>query len=488
MSDALTQLRTALAPTKGMKRIPFPLESYEHPSLPLVSKRLINMMAEKAPDDARTVAALVSTPALDPFQSVGTGPILAMNDDEPGVIYLVSGTEFYRMTFPTSGAPTVELLGDVGTADAGTSPWNSFVTIAAGPSAAVVCVAPRAYTCAHLVGDPLNEITDPGFPGASSVCYVDGYFAFSSLGDTSQWFISQVLDPSSFAALDFAFSDALPNIIRRVMTHRGQLWTVGESGFEIWYDSGDADFPFRRAAGGIIKGGTGSPQSTCVADKSMWWVGLDGVVYRSVGYEAKRVSTHAIEAIIAGNSVSLVGMTHSWRGHWFYCLTTLDQRTLVYDMATGNWHERSTSTDGSLPWKTEQAATDNNSLHLFGDRSTGMLYTLAAQATDAGVVVLRQATLPPLWGGTSRAFCSRVEIEMEVGGDESPGAVLLEWSDDGSRTWGPSRTMSSGTLTELRHRVYTTRLGSFQQRTFRMSAHGRTTFYAVDADIVAGNS
>lgn len=492
-ASGLATLQAALAPKTGMKRIPFPLESYEHPSLPLVAKRLVNLMAEKAPDDARTAAALVSTPGLVAWTAgvggsgaIGTGPILAMNDDMPGRIYIVSGTHFYRLSFPLGGGVTVEDLGDVGSPGGGVGAWNDFVTIAAGPTAAVVCVNPRAYACGHNVGEALHLITDPNFPGASSVCYVDGYFAFSASGNSAQWFISRLLDPASFAALDFVFSDALPNVIRRVVSHRGQVWTIGEAAFEIWYDAGQLDFPFRRVAGGVVPGGTSSPMSVCRADKSVWWVGVDGLVYRSNGYEPQRVSTHAIEAIIGASTVGLYAMTHPYRGHWFYCLTTASGRTMVYDMATGNWHERSTSTDGSALWKTQVASVDNNSIHLFGDRTTGMLYTLGMQAADAGVTVIRQATLPPLWGGTNRAFCARVEIEMQVGGAETPGNVLLEWSDDGSRTWGPSRTMSAGASGETRKRVFTTRLGSFRQRTFRMTTHGLTRFYAVDADIVAG--
>ena len=46
-----------------------------------------------------------------------------MNDDMVGVLYIVSGTKFYRVRFP-GGAPAVDMLGDVGTANAGSSPWN----------------------------------------------------------------------------------------------------------------------------------------------------------------------------------------------------------------------------------------------------------------------------------------------------------------------------------------------------------------------------
>ena len=342
---------------------------------------------------------------------------------------------------------------------------------------------------------PLNLITDPDFQPASSVCYVDGYFAFSVAGNTAEWFISRLLDPANFDALDFAYSDARPNVIRRVISHRRQLWTLGEGGFEVFYNAGVSGlettpgtsfFPFQRMAGGVLPIGTQSPMSVCTADKSVWWVGIDGLVYRSNGYNPQRVSTHAIEAILGTNLTGLYAVTHPYRGHWFYCVTTLDNRTLVYDMATNAWHERSTSTDGSAPWQTTVAATNNNPIHIYGDRSSGAVYQMGMQATDAGVLVIRQATLPPLWADTKRAFCSRVEIEMEVGGGDTPGPVLLEWSDDGSRTWGPSRTLSAGAPSELRKRVFTTRLGSFRQRTFRMTTHGLTRWYAVDADISPG--
>ena len=490
---------TQQRPVAGMRRIPFPLESYEHPSQPLSAKKLINLMSEKQPQDARTAAALVSTPSLqvwDALASVGTGPILAMNDDMPGRIYIVSGTHAYRLSFPLGGGVTVEDLGDVGTADAGTGAHNSFVTIAAGVTAAVICVAPRAYTCPHDVGTPLNEIGGDVFEGATSVAYVDGYYAFSAPGNTAKWFISRLLDPTDFDALDFAFSDGTLNVIRRVVAHLGQLWTIGEGGMEVWYNVGSSGlagetailsfFPFRRAAGGVLRQGTNSPMSVCVADKSLWWLALDGLVYRSNVYKAERVSTHAIEAIIGDQTVGLYALTHPYRGHWTYCLTTAGNRTLCFDAATGVWHERSTSTDGTGPWRARSAAVDNNSIHILGSRTDGTLYTLAMQHTDAGITTIRQATLPTLWAETRRAFCSRVEVEMECGGTLTPGAVQLEWSDDGARTWGPSRAMSAGVTGDTRHRVYTTRLGSFRQRTFRLTTHGMTRLFAVDADIQTG--
>jgi hypothetical protein len=75
---------------------------------------------------------------------------------------------------------------------------------------------------------------------------------------------------------------------------------------------------------------------------------------------------------------------------------------------------------------------------------------------------------------------------MEVGGAQTPGPVLLQWSDDGGRTYNPGRTMSAGVSGDYRHRVFTTRLGSFRQRCFRITTHGLTRLYAMSADISPG--
>ena len=212
-------------------------------------------------------------------------------------------------------------------------------------------------------------------------------------------------------------------------------------------------------------------------------------IWRSNGYTPKRVSTHAIEAILGANVIGLHALTHPYRGHWFYCLTTAENRTLVYDVASGAWHERSTSTDGAGPWQAATAAVSNNSSHLLGDRTSGLLYQLAMAATDAGIAIIRQATLPTIWAGTNRGYCARLEVEMESGGAQSPGPVQLEWSDDGARTWKASRTMSAGVPGDTTRRVYTTRLGSFRQRTFRITTHeGLTRLYADDCDLTPGTS
>lgn len=487
MSDALATLRSALSPKAGMKRIPFALQSYQHPSPALSSKRLMNLFAEQEPADARVAAALVPTSGLTldtVFGPLPPGPILAMNSDEPGRLYVASGSEFYRLSATEAGS-TRDDLGSIGVPDTDVLvDYARFVTIAVGPTACVVCVPPRAYTCDH--NGALNQITGD-FPGSATVSYLDGYFIFTAYGDTAQFFISGLLDPSAFDALDFAFSDALPNVIRGSIAFRGDIWLMGDSGVEVWYDSGDQDFPFRRQSGGVIQVGVAAPKSVARGDDSLLWVGRDSIVYQTSGYHALRISDHALETIIQANSPYSAknGMVHTQAGHTFYSFE-IANRTFAYDFVTKVWGERSSTENGNGPWL-PLAGGFIGERYLLGDSTGPNLYTLdPTSGLENGVAVIRQAVLPPLWGGTSRAFCNRLEVEMEVGSASSPGDVLLEWSDDGGITWTGSRTMNTGALGQTRKRVYTTRLGSFHQRVFRLTCHGRTTMYGVDCDITPG--
>jgi len=490
MSGAQQQQQVA-QPAQGMRRIPIPLESYEKPEKIISAKRLLNFYAEQEPADARSAAALIPTPGLVPTGNVlGAGPVLALNSDMPGAIYGIAGTHAYRVT-----SAGVTDLGAVGTAAGSDFAYNLMPTIAVGVNAAVFCVPPNAFTCNH-VATSVNQIGGT-FPGARSVAYLDGYFVFTSVDLTSNFFSSLLLDPLSYDALDFAFADGVPNVLRRVVTVKGELWLIGDKSIEIWYDAGSSGlettpgtsfFPFRRQSGGVIQFGAVSMRSCAVADNSLFWVSEQCIVMRSVGYTAKRISTHAIEEIIRSEGTANIqyALCYTQLGHTFYCLT-YGARTLVYDLVTQVWHERSSAADGSTAWRPNSIAQVGEQV-IFGDSLSGNLIAPNPSVeTDMGVSPKRIATLPGIWANTRRAFMSRLEVEMEVGGITPPGTVTLEWSDDGGYNYTGSRTMYAGTTGDYRGRVFCTRLGSFRQRVLRFSFTHRATVLGVDVDVVGGS-
>ena len=218
---------TQAAPTTtvgGTQRIPLTMESYQHPSIPLSSKLLLNMFIEQAPGDARVAQALLPWPGYAEFLSVGTGPIYALDDSQPGVVYLVSGTHFWMVERGADDTWAATDLGDVGTPSGGFGPDYLFYTIAVGPTAAVVCSPPNAYVSAG--GTPVAQITTtwPDY-GASCVTYLDGYFVFTGQGDPHFFFITTLGDPTLVDALDFAALDAFPNAITKVL-HGGNRSVV----------------------------------------------------------------------------------------------------------------------------------------------------------------------------------------------------------------------------------------------------------------------
>lgn len=487
MSDSqiaaqLAALNKPAAPK--MTRIPMARESAQLDSPAETAERLINLFIEQAPAQGRADVIIRSTPGLDAGQSFGIGPVHAMQSI-PGRVYTVSGTRLYRQT----GSNVVDDMGDVGSPS---TSYSAIITIAIGATQVVVCVPPRAYA-ANINETTFHQITgttDQPFPGASSVTYIDGYFVFTADENSSRFFSTPPFQPDTYDGLDFAYADGQPNVIRRVVTHLGRLWFFGEGAVEIWRNSGDADFPFRRDAGGVIPYGCLSGRSVAICDGSVFWLGPDRIVYRSNGYQAERVSTHAIEDQIqrydpSGSAALSVAcaFSYSYDGHAFYVLTMVKTgdlgRTWVYDCATKLWHERSSYQNGAGRWRPSSAVLSG--LVQLGDSLSGSVFSLNPDSdTEDGVKQERVAITPPIWANTYRAFMDRLELELELGGP----SITVSWSDDGAITWKGGRIMS---LTGPR-RAYTTRLGSFRERTLKFQMQGRVRMYAVDAQLTGGNA
>jgi hypothetical protein len=469
-----------------MARLNFAEESYALESLPASAQRLVNLFPEKLPEGSPWKFIVRSTPGLRPAYKFGDGPIYTMNDSLSGRLYVSSGTRFIRVRPDAESVP--EDLGDVGSSAPGTTP-----TIAVGTVAACICVPPRAYVCDH--SGAMSEITDPVFreSGASSVAYIDGYFVFTAFGNSSRWFCSGLLSGTTFNALDFAYADTRPNVVRRVIEHRGDLWFMGESGLESWYDAGGKDFPFLRRAGSDIAYGCGAAASVAICDNSIFYLGYSGIVFRVNGYQAVRVSTHAIEEWIRDNAdyANVDACSYTQGGHTYYCLTSFGQhkRTFVYDCATSRWHERASGPGGTLSWLGRSAAQRGPAL-LIGNRASGDIYTLdAGLDTDNGQSLTRTATLPPLWADTDRAYMHRLTLEMQPGIMPLDNRVTLRVSDDGGITY---RTRPDGVIAgvfgDTQHRVFWSRLGSFRQRVLQFQLDGPCAIYGADAEMEKGSS
>lgn len=500
MSDTLAQLQTALAPKTGLHPIPLASETYELSST-ASSEQLVNWFAEKSPPGGRSPFILKPTPGLTSFDTLGSGPILALEalaapsfgpHYRTGTYWAISGTNAYVRREDLGGATNLGSVGTVTSGSGGGLPglqpadYNA-VQIAIGLNAVLFCVPPEVYVTPIPIGGGVVQLIAgvnnyPG--GASSIAYLDGYYVFLSFsGETI--FVSNLLDPTHFTALAFAQISAYADYGDRLFVHNSQLWVFGQRAAQPWYDTGDPTFPFAPVPGSQVPYGLGSQRSIVEIDNSLIFLANDGCVYQIHGYIATKISSPAVEEKLSGyrggylRDITACGF--SFEGHKFYALTLpATGYTLVYDCEIKLWHERSTA---NSVWMVA-SATHLDGRVILGDRSNGNLYHMdSANPLENGVAMTRRAALPALVTHGPRGFMNRVEIEMSVGVDG--GTVSLDWSDDGGVSYRtPARVLSLGAAGATRKRVVATRLGSFYTRNLRLqTTGGNPSVYAVDCDV-----
>jgi hypothetical protein len=281
--------------------------------------------------------------------------------------YVVSGSEFYSL----STSYTATLLGTV----SGSGP----VSIADNGTQLFIACNPASFIY-NTVTNVFGQITDPDFPGAGSVGYLDGYFVFNEPNSQKFW-VTSLLDGTSIDPLDFASAEGYPdNVIALIVDHR-EIFLFGDTSVEVWYDAGTPDFPLARIQGAFMEVGCGAAYSVAKLDNSVFWVGSDargrGVVYRANGYTPSRVSTNAVEYAIQsyGNISDAIGYTYQQDGHPFYVLIFPSaQATWVYDVSTQLWHERAAFENGEFTRHRSNCQMSFNSEIVVGDYEDGRLY------------------------------------------------------------------------------------------------------------------
>jgi len=385
--------------------------SYVIRSVNAADNRMVNLYPEVVPEGGKEPAYLQRCPGLSLKATVGTGPIRGVYslDDH---LYVVSGNEFYRVTtgYVATKVGDITGSGPVSMADNGIQ-----IFIAANPDGYVYNTATLAFA----------QITDPDFPGAVTVGYLDGYFVFNEPNSQRVW-VTALLDGLSIDPLDFASAEGSPDgLVSLIIDHR-EAWLFGTNSVEVWYNSGDADFPLTRIQGAYNEIGCIAPYSVAKMDNSVFWLGADargqGIVYRANGYQGVRVSTHAVEFAIQGysNLSDAVGYTYQQDGHTFYVLNFTDaDTTWVYDAATGAWHERAGFRNGDFKRHRGNSHARFNGDPIVGDYQNGKLYAfdLDVYADDGQVQkwLRRWRALPTGANDLKRTAHHSLQIDLETG-------------------------------------------------------------------------
>lgn len=288
--------------------------TYVARSVNAADARMVNLYPEIVPEGGKEPAYLQRCPGLQFLASVGNGPIRGVWAFSNNVsdAFVVSGNSLYKINTNYSATliGTIAGTGPVSMADNGT---QLFIA-ANGPS--------YIYNNATNV---FSQITDPDFPGAVSVGFLDGYFVFNEPNSQKIW-ITSLLDGLSVDPLDFASAEGSPDGVVGIIVDHREVWVYGTNSVEVWYDAGTQDFPLQRIQGAFNEIGCAAAYSIAKMDNGLFWLGADargrGIVYRANGYTGQRISTHAVEWHIQqyGNLSDAIGYTYQQDGHSFYVL------------------------------------------------------------------------------------------------------------------------------------------------------------------------
>jgi hypothetical protein len=343
--------------------------TYVARSVNAADARMVNLFPEIVPEAGKEPGFLNRAPGLNLLSTVGTGPVRGLwaFSSNDSTAFVVSGTELYKIN--TLYAPT--LIGTV----AGTGP----VSLADNGTQLFIAANGPSYIYNNTT-NVFGQITDPDFPGAATVCYLDGYFVFNQPNSQLMW-VTQLLDGTSIDPLEFVSTEGSPDGLLAVTSNFREVWAFGTNSIEVWYDSGATDFPLQRIQGAFNELGCAAPFSIAKMDNGIFWLGRDrrgqGIVYRANGYSGVRISTHAVEWQIQqyADLTDAIAYTYQQDGHSFYVLIFPSANTSwVYDAATQAWHERAGFDNGEFTRHRSNCQMAFNNKIVVGDFENGNIY------------------------------------------------------------------------------------------------------------------
>jgi len=448
-----------------MPKVPFAISTSIARNKKANSETLINMYADIMPPSSKSSVVLLGTPGWTYRVTLPTSPIIGTHYFN-GYLYAVTTTKVYKI----ADNDTITEIGSVSFES------KTYVSIA-NNGIQIVIVSGAGY---YYDGTTFSQITDPAYYHSDTVTFQDGYFIFNRSG-TNQFFISR-LYAITFDATMYASAEGSPdNIIGIVSDHR-QLWIFGSESIEIWYNSGDALFPFDRIQGSFTKRGCAGYKTIATINNAIYWVGDDGIVYVSNGYMPQPISTSAIQYRLAtrGN-IDIRAFSYAEEGHFFYVLTIDGTVTFAFDTITQLWHTRESV---STVWGLRNIIKTDSGMLVGTDILNGNIYYVGLDIpTENGQTILRQAITSPLSNGVDYFTLHKFELDMETGKSASNinDTVTLSFSSDGGISFGNEKTISLGLQGERNKRILWRRLGRHRNLTIKVQTRSSTAINIIAA-------
>lgn len=442
------------------------LGAYEAKSIIANAQRCVNLYVENNPEDSPFPTTHYLMPGLEvkatAAQSGWRGLYFATN----GKLFGVCGNKVYYI----NDAFDLTELGTI-------SSSSGVVNMIDNGRSVILVAGSTGYTIT-LSDNSFGVINQSSFYGGATVQYGDGYFVLPRPNST-QFYISLAFE-TNFDALDFAGKTGFSDPLVTLQVTKRYIYLLGSLTTEVWYNAGGAAFPYERMPGAFIQHGCIAPQSAAQMDGAVYWLSQSKegkcIVVRTENYDAKRISTHAIENEFQSYEKidDAIGFTMQMEGHFWYVLTFPSaDKTWVYDLASSQWTE--------WLWLDEQGQFRRHRASCFayaygklvmGDWENGKLYEASPDVmTDDGGPISRLRSFAHMVDDGNRVMYREFIADFQVGEGASNGEVplYLRWSDTKGASWGNYIEESFGLEGDYLKSVQFQRLGMARDRVFELS-------------------
>jgi hypothetical protein len=276
-------------------------------------------------------------------------------------------------------------------------------------------------------------------------------FGWSALGDAL-----------SFAALDFASAESMPDILTSAVISNGDVWLGGKFSTEVWASVGSGAV-FEKYRGSSIRYGVAGAYTMLQVGRTPMWLSQtkEGAtcVVRGVGQQAEAVSNRAIDEKLRGLDLTYAtAFVDTDDRSEYYCLNVPGvDTTLVYDSTYGQWHERADQVLGKYrQWRPRNHAFAYGK-HWYGTNAGDLLYADPDVSNNDGDPLVRSRVCPVIGrqDGSYMRF-GRAEVVCERGTNST---AMLRFKDDPQGAWSNWKFANTGATGRYTDSIDFERLG-----------------------------
>lgn len=379
--------------------------AYTDESKPFSIQDTLNMRPQRTEaGGTRSPDKLQTLPGLRPYVEAGEDPVRATHNAE-GRLLAVVGRTLYRISNTGVAIP-------IGTIPGSGRVMMDHNQISLGNE--VMAVNGSAGYLWNTVTDAFERITDPGFPGASVVKFIDGYFVVIE----PQGRFAQSSSPAQgleWNTLDRFTSEVSPDRLMAAGVRGSEILLLSASSGEFFQATPNVQQPFRTKRIDFKVGAPG-PYVVAEGDNNIWWLGSDGIFYCLNGYSQARISTRPIEIAIKGLDWSKV-FAYRWDTVIYW--TFPDGMTWGYDYAEREWHRRESY--GLDRWRVN-SMTFWNRRWIAGDFQSGKLWDCNLQDRyflEGDTPYVCRRTLGVSHDNQNPVRAPRLELVMDTGQPET---------------------------------------------------------------------